>query len=178
MSRFSISWHRDRLLVVAMTVVTVMAALWLVTLFRPAPDSGSLDARVRAVGATVRCPVCQEPIALNDAAPTQAVQMRQFIRQELQRGKSEDQVRQELARPQPYGYGPSILLAPPQQGFDLLAWIVPFGAVAAGAVLVLLVARRWTGAGAERDTPAPAASANPALQRYEDELDRELAVRD
>ena len=157
--------------------VVAVTSLWLVTLFHAPADSGSLDARVTAVGATVRCPICLQPIPLNDVQNTEAVQMRQFIREHLQQGLSEEQVRQALVQ----RYGASILLAPPQRGFDLLIWLVPVGALAVCACAVLLAVRRWSG-GAWRPGSAagtaPAAPSSPELRRYEEQLDRELAARE
>jgi cytochrome c-type biogenesis protein CcmH/NrfF len=166
---------------VTVAVVAVAAVLWSFALFHAPSDSGSLDARVTAVGATVRCPICPEPIPLNDVQNPQALQMRQFISHKLQLGESEDEVRQDLVRL----YGPGILLAPPQRGFDLLIWVVPLVAVVACALAVLRTVQRWTGDGGDRFTPAaPSESASSAeapsaaLQRYEEMLDRELAARE
>ncbi len=177
MSGGAVPSRRSGWLSAAFAAVAVAAALWSLTLFHAPADSGSLDARVTAVGATVRCPICPEPIPLNDVQNTQALQMRLFIRTRLQNGESEEQVRQDLVA----RYGPNILLAPPQQGFDLLIWIVPLVALAACAVAVILAVQRWTGGGAdgERFAPAmPTAPPNPELQRYEAALDRELAARE
>lgn len=164
---------RVTLLGVAVAIVLVAAAVWGVVLFQAAPDGGSLEARVTAVGNTVRCPICKDPIPLNDVYNVQALQMRQFIRTALQRGVSEDGVRQLLVQQ----YGPDILLAPPQRGFDLLVWLVPLGAVAACAVAVLLVIRRWSG-GAPDVPAAETPPSSPESRRYEQMLDRELAARE
>jgi cytochrome c-type biogenesis protein CcmH len=133
---------------------------------------------VTAVGATVRCPICLEPIPLNDVQTAQAIQMRQFIRDQLRQGLSEDQVRQELVA----RYGTGILLAPPQGGFDLLAWVVPFGALVACAIAALVALRRWSSSGGRPDDPSPPALptgvGSPEARRYEELLDRELAARE
>src|SRR6266851_4163749 len=75
------------------TLVVAVGTLLLLTLMHAPADSGPLEARVTAVGATVRCPICPEPIPLNDVQNLQAQQMRQFIRERLASGLSEDQVR-------------------------------------------------------------------------------------
>ena len=169
---------RTYLPVVALVMVAVIALAWCITLFRAPAEGGSLDARVTAVGATVRCPICPEPIQLNDVQTAQAIQMRQFIRDQLRHGLSEDQVRQELVA----RYGTGILLAPPQRGFDLLAWVVPFGALVACAIAALLALRRWSSSGAPPDDPSPPApptgAGSPEARRYEELLDRELAARE
>ena len=173
-----------RMLLGSLAAVTLVAALWMATL-SPAPgDRGSLDARVMAVGATVRCPICPEPIPVNDVQNEKALHLRQFIRSQLQRGLSADQVRQELVKL----YGAKILLAPPQRGFDLLVWIVPLAVVSVCGVVLALAVRRWSrGMGPESPAlPAkqPDAQANEPLlvgrqiKRYEAILDRELAVQE
>ena len=170
--------ERTGLPLVAVAIVAVIAIVWCITLFRPSAAGGSLDARVTAVGATVRCPICPEPIPLNDVQTAQAVHMRQFIRDQLRHGLSEDQVRQELVA----RYGTSILLAPPQRGFDLLAWVVPFGALVACAIAALVALQRWSRSGARPDDQVPAAlptgAGSPEARHYEELLDRELAARE
>jgi cytochrome c-type biogenesis protein CcmH len=173
-----------RMLLAGLAAVTLVAAVWMATL-SPAPgDQGSLDARVMAVGATVRCPICPEPISVNDVQNTQALQMRQYIRSQLQQGLSADQVRQQLVKL----YGAKILLAPPPRGFDLLVWIVPLAVVSVCGVGLVLAVRRWSrplGPGSSA-LPAkqPDAQANEPLlvgrqiKRYEAILDRELAAQE
>ena len=176
--RHRLRMGRTHLQLVAVAIVAVIALAWYITLFHAPTDGGSLDARVTAVGATVRCPICPEPIPLNDVQTVQAMHMRQFIRDQLRQGLTEDQVRQELVA----RYGIGILLAPPQRGFDLLAWVVPLGAVVACAVAALLALRRWSSGGARPDDQVPAVpptgAGSPEARRYEELLDRELAARD
>jgi cytochrome c-type biogenesis protein CcmH len=167
--------ERGYLSALAVAIVAAIALAWGIALFHKPAGGGSLDARVTAVAATVRCPVCPEPIPLNDVQNAQAIQMRQFIADQLRHGLSEDQVRQELV----VRYGTSILLAPPQGGFDLLAWVVPLGAVAVCAIAALLALRRWSSSGGQQGDPAPPTPAgSPEARRYEELLDRELAARE
>ena len=83
-------------------------------------------------------------------------------------------------------YGEKILSAPTTQGFNLLAWTMPFIALLAGGAMIVLVMGRWRtrGAGASdsSDVPAPrssgqsnaAAQFDPALR---ERLERELKER-
>jgi cytochrome c-type biogenesis protein CcmH len=48
-------------------------------------------------------------------------------------------------------YGEKILSAPTTEGFNLLAWVMPFFAVAVGGGLIVMVLGRW-----RTSTPAPA----------------------
>lgn len=165
---------RPRLMGAILGLGLVVLALWAATLFLPTRDGGSLDERVSAVGATVRCPICQMPIPLNDVQNAQALQMRQYIRDRLKLGDSEDQVRQQLVQ----RYGPGILLAPPQRGFDLLVWLVPLAAVTACAVAIVVLARRWSSGEAASPPTPDGPPSSPEARRYEELLDRELAARE
>lgn len=160
-------------------VVILLTALWLVAVTRQTHDGGSLDSRAAAVGATVRCPVCPQPIALNDVTGQSADETRQFIRAKLQGGASEDEVRQALVAQ----YGARILLAPPQQGFDALVWFAPLLVVAACAVGLLVSIRRWSVSApavmavASTSAPPDPSPAGEETRRYEELLDRELRRR-
>jgi cytochrome c-type biogenesis protein CcmH len=173
-----------RLLLVSLAALTLVAALWMAALSPGARDGGSLDTRVMAVGATVRCPICPEPIPVNDVQNAQSLQMRQFIRSQLQQGLSADQVRQKLVEL----YGAKILLAPPPRGFDLLVWIVPLAVVSVCGVVLALAVRRWSRRMGPESSPLPAKqpdaqASEPLLvgsqiKRYEAILDRELAAKE
>ena len=52
-------------------------------------------------------------------------------------------------------YGEKILSAPTTEGFNLLAWLMPFGAILAGCGLLFAVAGRWRAANARREPPRP-----------------------
>ncbi len=177
----------QRFRAIGLGAVALATVLWLITLLRVPGDSGSLDARANAVGETVRCAACPEPISVNDEQNSVAQDERRLIRQLLQQGLTAEQVRQALAA----RYGPSILLAPPRQGFDLLIWLIPPVAIVACTAAVFLAARRWAGGSrgpdffaatatgsptaSDRAGGASGAAANPDLRRYEALLDRELA---
>lgn len=70
-------------------------------------------------------------------------------------------------------YGDKVLLAPPRQGFNWLAYILPFAVMAAGLVLVTTVVRRLRTAPVAGIPPDAQADATP------DELARlQSAIRD
>ncbi len=57
-------------------------------------------------------------------------------------------------------FGPAVLAEPPKRGFDLLAWLLPLGALAVGAVVVGALAWTWSrrrdgAAEPERDRARP-----------------------
>ncbi|TMA34345.1 MAG: cytochrome c-type biogenesis protein CcmH [Deltaproteobacteria bacterium] len=73
-------------------------------------------------------------------------------------------------------YGEKVLSSPTFHGFNWLAWITPFAAVLAGALVLALTIRRW-GAQATRPAPVvpPPADADGGLRAR---LARELAEFD
>lgn len=65
-------------------------------------------------------------------------------------------------------YGEKILSAPTTTGFNLVAWVTPFAAVAIAATVIVVASRRW------RRAPVPAAPAPPRDHR-DDERRARLA---
>ncbi len=105
---------------------------------------------VHEIGVQLRCVVCQS-LSVADSPSETANQMRGIIRERLAAGDSPEQVKAYFVEK----YGLWILLAPPRQGFNLLVWVVPFVALGAGLVLVLLLVRRWSRRPADA-SPVPA----------------------
>ncbi len=97
-----------------------------------------------------------------------AKKMRSDVEARLAEGMSDEQVFNTFAA----DYGEQVLAAPTKRGFNLLAWVLPFAALAAGAVVIFLVVRAWR----------PETATGPAEPRHvdpdyaaavEDELRRE-----
>ena len=102
------------------------------------------------------CPHLQCP-----SAPS----LRAKIREKLAAGQSEPQVLEAIVAE----FGPAILGAPPAEGFNLTAWVMPFVALLLGLGIVVFVARRWY---ARR---APPGGADPyLLERYRANLEQEI----
>ncbi len=57
-------------------------------------------------------------------------------------------------------YGDKILSAPPAQGFNLLAWTMPFVALVAGGALIMLLLERW-----RRATPSLPSGSEAVAER-------------
>jgi cytochrome c-type biogenesis protein CcmH len=115
----------------------------------------------------VMCVECHT--ALNVSTAPVANQERQFIREKIAQGLTKKQVKAALVD----AYGPDVLAEPEAKGFDLSAWIVPGVLVAAAALGVALMARRW-----RRTTPAETAD-DPDLDPDDARrLDQELATFD
>ncbi|HZO72991.1 MAG TPA: cytochrome c-type biogenesis protein CcmH [Ktedonobacteraceae bacterium] len=159
-----------------LAIVVVAAAIWSVV-YLSAPRQQTLDQRVQAVASQLKCPICQgESVA--DSPSLLAQQMRGVIRQQLQEGKSEQEIIQYFVR----SYGEQIVWLPPWQGFSLLAWLVPIGLLLAGVVLIYFTLRDWSALsrsvesrGNDRDMLN---SDEAELESYRTQLERELAEGD
>ncbi len=90
--------------------------------------------------------------------------LRQAIRDKLAAGLTEEQVLKAMVA----DFGPAVLGAPPAEGFNWSAWIMPFAALAVGLYFVQRVVRAWR-------RRAPAAPVDPALlERYQKSIEREI----
>ncbi len=148
---------------------TVLALLVLVALAAGSPLGAApvSEETVHQVAAQLRCVVCQS-LSVADSPSETAHQMKAIIRERLAAGESPEQVKAYFVDK----YGLWILLAPPRQGFNLLVWVVPFVGLAAGLVLVLVLARRWS----RRAASAPAVVGPDAAMR--ERIRREMAERE
>jgi cytochrome c-type biogenesis protein CcmH len=165
---------RKRRLLAVIIVVAVLAAVWSYVLLTT-PPKPTLDQQVHDIASQLKCLVCQgESVADSPAELSQ--QMRALIRQQLQQGKSEQQIISYFQS----RYGDRILYAPPRQGFMLLAWIVPFAILLCGAVLLFFVLRGW-----QRNAKASRPEENAEqpidegeLAQFQAQLEQELAADD
>ena len=137
----------------ALALCALVAALLTGTAMA-APSPADLEAQLV-------CPVCGTTLDQSDAPVAQ--RMKQIIRERLAAGASEAQIKAELVDQ----FGPGVLAEPPKSGFDLLAWLVPFAVLVAGAVGVALVAWAWSRRRGEGDA-GPPATLDPELERRVD----------
>ena len=150
---------QKRPLLIVLAVVAIVAATWSYVLLQN-PQQQTLDQRVQQVAAQLKCPVCQgESVA--DSPSLISQQMRGVIRQQLQSGKSEQEV---IAYFQAR-YGDQIVWSPPWQGFSLLAWLVPIALLLGGLLLMAFVLRDW------RSVPSSETSSHDAELTNIDEAD-------
>jgi cytochrome c-type biogenesis protein CcmH len=132
-----------------MTAVASVAVFLLLTVNNPlhaavAPD---LEDQTRALAAELRCVVCQN-LSVADSPSEMAQQMRAIVREQLQAGKTPEQVKDFFVSK----YGEWVLLKPKTSGFGLLLWLLPYLALGAGVIIALWIIRRWTRRKAQ---PAP-----------------------
>jgi len=128
---------QKRSLLLVLAALALVGALWL-GMFLLAPKQETLDQRVHDIGEQLKCPICQgESVA--DSPSLLAQEMRGVIRQQLQEGKSEQEVVQYFA----HKYGEQIVWSPSWQGFSLLAWLAPIGLLLVRSVLTFFTVRDW-----------------------------------
>lgn len=109
--------------------------------------------------------------ALSDCPSPQAAEVREWIVEQEKAGASRSEVEAQLFQV----FGEQLRQAPKAEGMGLVAYLVPGAVFAAGGLLVFLFLRRQRAglAGAEA-VPAPAAPADPELERLvEEELRRD-----
>lgn len=71
-------------------------------------------------------------------------------------------------------YGPVVLASPTLHGFDLLAWITPFAALALGILGVVVLVRLWHGRHrAQLATSSPPTTSKPLTDAVRERIRRE-----
>jgi cytochrome c-type biogenesis protein CcmH len=115
----------------------------------------------------VMCPICGTALNLSEAP--QAERERAFIRREIARGRTKDEIKQALVRQ----YGRDVLATPDAEGFDLAAWVVPGAAIVIAAVALIFGVMRWRrrGAAAARE-PEPEPLGPDDIERLRADLER------
>lgn len=133
-------------------------------------DSAALEARVREISATLRCPVCLN-LSIADSPSELARDMRDVVREHLKRGESEEQIKAFFeAR-----YGEWVDMKPKAHGFNLLVWLLPGVVVLAGGGLIVLLVRRWIRNSAATAAAQAADSAGAPNEEYRRKVQDELA---
>jgi cytochrome c-type biogenesis protein CcmH len=119
----------------------------------------------------VICPTCHTTLALSNAPV--ADQIRAFIRERIAAGDTKSEIKEKLVAE----FGEEVLAAPPKEGLNLLAWVLPLVGVALAILAVGMIARRWVRSD-RRHPPVestPAAGRSPLDPELERRVDEELA---
>jgi cytochrome c-type biogenesis protein CcmH len=114
----------------------------------------------------IMCPVCDT--TLDQSSSPAARQIKAVISARIAAGDSKQEIKDLLVAQ----YGTKILAAPPKKGFNLLAWLLPIFLLLGGAIVLGLLAWRWSHT---REPGPPTAQLSPALERR---VDEELARYD
>jgi cytochrome c-type biogenesis protein CcmH len=127
--------------------------------------AATIEEQTLRLAAELRCPVCQN-LSVADSPSEMAIQMRELIHEKLKNGETPEQVRSYFVS----RYGEWILLAPTRQGFNWVAWLLPFVAILGGLGFIVLTIRRLI----ERSHRSNEEQLRPPDPRYADRLDAEL----
>jgi cytochrome c-type biogenesis protein CcmH len=111
-----------------------------------APD---IEEQTRAVSTELRCVVCQN-LSVADSPSEMAQQMRAVVREQLEAGKTPEQVKDFFVSK----YGEWVLLKPKTTGFAALLWILPYVVLLLGIIAALWFIWRWTKAKKIKDQHA------------------------
>ena len=106
------------------------------------------DARFNKLGHSMMC-ICgcgQILLECNHVGCPSSEKMRNELIAALDRGDNNDLIMQGFVQ----NYGPTVIAAPTASGFNRVAWIMPFVALALGMAFVVVVVRSW------RNKPTPA----------------------
>lgn len=155
-------------------MIAVAAVAWLAA--SPARAQGpNLDDEVNRIAKGLYCPVC--PNTPLDVCSTQAcVQWRALIKEKLQKGETEQQIRDYFVAQ----YGEQVLGAPPPQGFNWLAYILPAAGIVLGATVAWFTVRQWLAQSQTPRSPAgrtggAAPVETPAIPKeYADRIEKDL----
>ncbi|MFQ5872739.1 MAG: cytochrome c-type biogenesis protein CcmH, partial [Dehalococcoidia bacterium] len=117
--------------------IVILPLLLLIIGISCASNPASLEERAQSIDRRLMCPVCPAE-TIDQTQAELGVQMRELVRQKLRAGESEEQIFDFFVDK----YGKSVLAEPPAEGFNLVVWIVPPVALAAGLALFWLAARQ------------------------------------
>jgi len=96
----------------------------------------------------IMCPTCHTTLDQSDSAV--ALRIEAQIRKRIAQCWTADQIKTELVG----NFGTGVLAAPPQKGFDLIAWWLPLGGIILAAALLAGGVWRWS---RRRDDSGPPA---------------------
>lgn len=145
-------------------VLAVAVALVLAPAAAACPTAADLEGELI-------CPTCKTTLDQSDSPAARRIKA--LVRRRVAACVPEQQIKDELVDQ----FGPSVLAAPPREGFHWIAWLLPPAGLLAAALVISALVWRWS-----RARPAEAvadsngrAPLDPELERR---LDRELARYD
>lgn len=150
-------------------MLTVAALCVMVVVFLGAGDD---SARFDKLGHKLmcRCGCNQVLLECNHVGCEYSERMRGELKEAMLRGDSDNLILQNFVQK----YGVTVLAAPSTTGFNFVAWIMPFAALSAGLLLVVLVVRTWNrrrGAAVPAVSMANAAALDSFRQRAREETE-------
>ena len=135
------------------------------------PAAGDNSTRIERLGHRMMCACGCNQILLecNHVGCTYSSTMRDELISAVNAGNGDAAVLQSFVEK----YGSTVLAAPTNSGFNRVAWVMPYIALAIGVTGVVLVVRNWN----TRAVPVTAANTSPAkapdLDRFREQARRE-----
>lgn len=126
------------------SVITVILAV--VVIVGLVMGDNAAEDRVNALGARIKCPVCQGE-AIGDSPSETARAMMDIVAEKVSAGETDAQIVDYFTA----RYGTGILLDPPFSGSTLLVWLLPVAAVVGGMWMILSRKRQPTMTGPKHD---------------------------
>lgn len=125
----------------------------------PAAQDPAIEARMLAIATELRCLVCQNQ-TIADSHADLAVDLRQQVREMLQKGQNEQQIMEYMTQ----RYGDFVLYRPPLKATTVLLWVGPAVMGLAGLVTLFVILRRRSRMAADQfDPEEPDAPQDPHL---------------
>jgi len=143
------------------------------------PLAAQQTEKAKQIGGKLLCgvgtPLCQCNQILtqcNHVGCQNSSAMLKTLDAKIAKGDSEEAILQGFVQE----FGTAVLSEPPKTGFSLVAWVMPFVYLAVGAVLVIVVIKRWSKRPAQQLATANRAPAPPAeyLARARAESEKEM----
>jgi len=135
--------------------------------------AGDPGTRFRELGHQLMC-ICgcgQILLECNHVGCPASDGMRNELMGAVSRGDSDSLVQQAFVQK----YGPTVLAAPTNSGFNRTAWIMPFAVLLVGCVLLIFIVRSW-----KKPPPNPPGSGgspvNSELERFREQADKETEL--
>ena len=125
-----------------------------------------MHVRLRAVGEQLKCQCgCSYTVgSCNMLNCHFRTEVNDQLAQDIQAGASDATLLDKMKQK----YGTLILAAPPSEGFNLVGWVMPFVALFLGLIVIRYVLKRWR-------RPQPATASGPAMDKFRDQIEKELA---
>jgi cytochrome c-type biogenesis protein CcmH/NrfF len=137
--------------------------------------AGDEDARFNTLGHKMKC-VCggcnQVLLECNHVGCRYSDRMRGELSSALSRAESDNLVLQSFVQE----YGPTVLIAPTNAGFNRVAWIMPYLALGLGLTTVVLIVRAWKMRPLRAHAGAVAPVSGVELERFREQARKETEV--
>jgi cytochrome c-type biogenesis protein CcmH len=149
----------ERLITLLLAALVLAAPAWAKEA-APMASNPQLEARMMVLATELRCLVCQNQ-TIADSHADLAVDLRQQIREMLEKGMGEDQIRTYMTD----RYGDFVLYNPPLKSSTALLWVGPAVLLAGALIALFIVLRQRQKLDAEAfdpETPEDANEPGPA----------------